>query len=110
MIHKFNKKADFELMLNMASNHLFGTLEKVWDCNSRIYLWYIKSESFKPNFIKKLTFVGYSSDVFSHRGEGLFFGDNTTIDEIRKEYSFIADKIERYMSQRTSIYEFKIGR
>ncbi len=110
MVHVFNKKSDFELMLNMAATRLFGTLVKYWDCNSRTYLWYVKSESHKPNFVNKITFIGYSSDTFSDSRQGLFFGEKTKVSEIRKEFSFVADKIERYMSDKKTIYEFQIGR
>lgn len=110
MLHIFNKKSDFDLMLNMAATQLFGGLIKYWDCNSRTYLWYVKSESHKPHFVSKITFIGYSSEPFSDSRLGVFFGQDTTIGQIRKEYSFIADKIERYIHDKKSIYEFQIGR
>ena len=110
MVQTFNKKSDFELMLNMAATKLFGTLKKYWDCNLRTYLWYIESASNNPNFISKITFIGFSSDTFSDSRQGLFFGENTEIAEIRKEFSCVANQIEKYISNNKSIHEFQIGR
>jgi hypothetical protein len=109
MVHIFNKKSDFELMLNMAATRLSGTLKKYWNCNSRIYLWYIESASNNPDFVSKITFIGFSSDTFSDSRQGLFFGENTEISEIRKEFSYVANQIEKCMSNDKSIHEFQIG-
>jgi len=110
MIHILNKKADFDLMLNMTATRLFGTLKNYWNCNSRTYLWYVISKSNNPNFINKISIIGFSSDKFSDSRRGLVFGEETKISEIRKEYSFISDEIEEFISYKTSIYEFQIGR
>lgn len=110
MVHIFNKKSDFDLMLNMAATRLFGSLIKYWNCNSRTYLWYVRSESNKSHFVSKITFIGFSSETFSDSRQGLFFGENTTISEIRKEFPFVANQIEFYMHDKKSIYEFQIGR
>ena len=110
MVHIFNKKSDFDLMLNIATTSLFGVLRKQWNCNSRTYLYFVECKSNKAHFIKKLVFIGFSSDVFSHSREGLFFGENTKISDIRKGYNFVANEIEAYMCKRTSICEFQIGR
>jgi hypothetical protein len=110
MVHIFNKKSDFDLMLNMATTRLFGSLRKYWNCNSRTYLWTVKSESNKTHFMAKITFIGFSSDTFSDSRQGLFFGENTTISDIRKVYPFVADEIEKYMHDKKSLYQFQIGR
>jgi hypothetical protein len=107
MIQKFNRKADFMMIMEMRANKLFGTLEKIWNCNSRTYLWYINHRSNIPSKVKCITFLGFSSDTFSDRGEGLVFSDSN-MKEIEKEYPFIARSIEAYRSNRQSLYEFKI--
>jgi len=107
MMHEFNRKKDFELFLNLQCKGL-SELVKYWNCNSRTIVFAAKSDTNDLSKVSRITFLGWSSDTFSDTRRGYVFC-HQTIKEIRKEFPHIANDIEWYISNRSTIYEFKIN-